>query len=418
MVAPTSIAAEVPASLDAETPRTDPSVRSHSVRQVVERLLRHGPTSRAEVSRATGLSKQTISEAIRVLEREGWVNQEGALRGGVGRTAITYAIRPQAAFVLGIDLGGTKVHVALADLGGEIVEEALEPTDPAGAIGAIAQIARMARTLAAKAGIEPHRIRGAAMGSPGVVDPASGRIGIAPNIPGLDQMDVRRALRDALGVEVAIENDVNLAAVGEHWRGSSRGRRNFVFVAVGTGIGMGIFADGRLVRGARGAAGEIAYLPIGGDPYDARGHVLGTLESAVGSAAITGRYVGLGGETGLSVRDMFDRLDSDPRAAAALDECARTIAAALLAVHAVLDPEVALLGGSIGSRSELRDRIASHLGRCMTQPLPVEISALGNRATLTGAIGSAIDGVHRSLFGLGAEAGPLALPALHAEAAE
>ncbi len=103
-------------------------------------------------------------------EREGWVNQEGALRGGVGRTAITYAIRPQAAFVLGIDLGGTKVHVALADLGGEIVEEAIEPTDRAGATGAIAQIARMARSLAAAAGVEHHRIRGAAMGSPGVVD--------------------------------------------------------------------------------------------------------------------------------------------------------------------------------------------------------------------------------------------------------
>ncbi len=176
------------------------------------------------------------------------------------------------------------------------------------------------------------------------------------------------------------------------------------------------FADGRLIRGARGAAGEIAYLPIGGDPYDARGHLLGTLESAVGSAAITGRYVGLGGEPGLSVRDLFDRLESDPRAAAALDECARTIASALLAVHAVLDPEVALLGGSIGSRPELRDRIASHLSRCMAGPLPVEVSALGNRATLMGAIGSAIDGVHRSLFGLGGEAGPLALPAMHGNA--
>ena len=114
------------------------------------------------------------------------------------------------------------------------------------------------------------------MGSPGMVDPSSGAIVIAPNIAALDSLAGRAALRARLGVDCAIENDVNLAAVGEHWRGSSRKAQNFAFIAVGTGIGMGIFADGQLVRGARGAAGEIAYLPLGGDPYDARGLRLST----------------------------------------------------------------------------------------------------------------------------------------------
>ena len=78
---------------------------------------------------------------------------------------------------------------------------------------------------------------------------------IAPNVPGLDTLDVQAALHARLGVDIAIENDVNLAAIGEHWRGNSRGTRTFVFIAIGTGIGMGIFADGHLVRGSRGAAG-------------------------------------------------------------------------------------------------------------------------------------------------------------------
>lgn len=393
----------------------DQGARLGSAALVMEELLRAGATSRAELARTTGLSKQTISEVIRVLENEGWVHQNGAVRGGVGRAALSYTIRPQAAFVIGIDLGGTKVHVALADLCGVIVAEKVEPTQGGGR-ATVAQIVRITDGLIEEAGVARRLVRAAVMGSPGVIDPHTGAISIAPNIPGLDSFDVRGALAEALGVDVTIENDVNLAAVGEHWRGHSRGERNFVFVAAGTGIGMGIFANGHLVRGATGAAGEIAYLPLGGDPFDARGHSLGTLESAIGSAAIAGRYAGLGGAPGLTVRELFEQFTTDERARIALDECARTIAIALAAVHAVLDPKVIILGGSIGSRPELRERIVAYLARCLRRPVQVNISALGSGATLVGAIGTAIDLTHRALFGVGGEISPLALPVFSADA--
>jgi predicted NBD/HSP70 family sugar kinase len=336
--------------------------------------------------------------------------EDGQVQGSVGRSAVTYALRPDAAFVLGIDLGGTKLHIALADLQGEIVAEAVEPTAQDGGAAVVAQIGRMADALTARAGVSQERLRGAVMGSPGMVDPASGAIVIAPNIAGLDTLDVRSALRARLGVDVAIENDVNLAAIGEHWRGNSREVRSFAFIAVGTGIGMGIFADGHLIRGARGAAGEIAYLPLGGDPYDARGLRLGTLETSAASAGIAARYAGLGGEPGATVREIFDALGNDEAARLTLDEVGRVIATAILAVHSVLDPEIIIMGGSIGARPELKQRIEAHLLRCMRQPVRIELSALGTRATLLGAIGGAIDLLHRTLFGVGAEAGPLALP--------
>lgn len=237
--------------------------RQASTRLVIEQVLRGGPISRAEIARGTGLSKQTISEVMRELERGGWVREEGQVQGAVGRSAVTYAIRPDAAFVLGIDLGGTKLHLALADLHGQIVAEIVEPTQHAGGAAVIEQIGRLADTLVEKVGIARDRVRSAVMGSPGIVDPRSGAIMIAPNVPGLDTFDVRAALRARLGIDVAIENDVNLAAVGEHWCGGSKDARSFAFVALGTGIGLGIFADGRLLRGARGAAGEISYLPLG-----------------------------------------------------------------------------------------------------------------------------------------------------------
>ncbi len=396
---------------------SSPVARQQSVRLVVERLLRDRSVSRAEIARSTGLSKQTISEVMRDLERDGWVHEDGQIQGSVGRSAVTYALRPDAAFVLGIDLGGTKLHIALADLHGEIVAESIEPTSCDGGAAVVAQIERMKDALLQQASVPAQRLRGGVMGSPGMVDPASGSIVIAPNIPGLDSLDVRAALRERLGIDIAIENDVNLAAIGEHWRGNSRKARSFAFIAVGTGIGMGIFSDGYLVRGARGAAGEIAYLPLGGDPYDARGLRYGTLETAIGSVGIIERYVGLGGSPGSTVRDVFDRLDIEEAARITIDEVSRILTTAILAVHSILDSEIIILGGSIGARPELKLRIDEHLGRCMREPVRIELSALGNRATLIGAIGSALDLVHRSLFGIGRDAGPLALPVSAADVA-
>jgi predicted NBD/HSP70 family sugar kinase len=389
---------------------SSPVARQQSIRLVIERLLRDGSVSRAEIARGTGLSKQTISEVMRDLLRDGWVVEDGQVQGSVGRSAVTYALRSDAAFVLGIDLGGTKLHIALADLKGAIVAETIEPTVADGGPAVVAQIGRIADALVAGAGVAPKRLRGAVMGSPGMVDPQSGAIVIAPNIAGLDCLDMRSALRARLDVDVAIENDVNLAAVGEHWRGSSRKTRNFAFIALGTGIGMGIFADGQLIRGARGAAGEIAFLPLGGDPYDARGQRLGTLETSAASAGIAARYAGLGGAPGTTVREIFDSLETDQAARLTIDEVGRVIATAIQAVHSVLDPEIVVMGGSIGARPELKLRIEAHLERCMRVPVRIELSTLGTRATLLGAIGGAIDCVHRALFGVGADVGPLALP--------
>jgi predicted NBD/HSP70 family sugar kinase len=394
-----------------------PVARQQSVRLVVERLLRDRSVSRAEIARSTGLSKQTISEVMRELERDGWVYEDGQIQGTVGRSAVTYALRSDAAFVLGIDVGGTKLHVALADLQGVIVAESIEATAGDGGGAVVAQIGRMTDALLQRAGVSSQRLRGGVMGSPGIIEPASGGIAIAPNIAGLASLDVRAALRARLGIDIAIENDVNLAAIGEHWRGNSRKARTFAFIALGTGIGMGIFADGHLIRGARGAAGEVAYLPLGGDPYDARGQRLGTLETAVGSAGIIERYTGLGGPSGSTVRDVFDRLETDEAARITIDEVGRIVTTAILAVHSILDPEIIVMGGSIGARPELKLRIDANLGRCTREPVRIELSALGNRATLIGAIGSAIDHVHRSLFGIGKDASPLALPFTAADVA-
>jgi predicted NBD/HSP70 family sugar kinase len=367
----------------------------------MQAVLHRQPVSRAELARITGLSKQTTSEVMRALEHNGWVRVRGQIQGATGRSAVTYEVQRDAAFVLGIDLGGTKLHVALADLVGTITGETQEPTDPRGGAHVVRQIGAITQRLAKKAGLAEGSLRCAAVGSPGVFDPRTGHIDISPNIGGLEEIDVALSLSETLGCRVLIENDVNLAAKGEQWQGCCTDTQNFAFVAMGTGIGMGFVTDGQLVRGARGAAGEIAYLPLGGDPFDSRGYRNGTLETAIGSVAILERYRGFGGTEAADVRDVFDRLaKGDQAAEATLEETARVLVQALMAIRAVLDPERVVLGGSIGIRPELIGRVRDIMRRVMADPLLVEASTLGSRAALVGAVGVALAALHETMFGL------------------
>jgi predicted NBD/HSP70 family sugar kinase len=398
----------------ARAPRSKiPLARQLSVGAVVDTIIHGGPVSRVAISKATGLSKQTVSEVVRELEAEGWVRPTGQTSGCIGRTATTYEICPTAAFILGVDLGGAKIHAAIANLACHVVIEESEATVPSGGLTVVQQIANLASRLAGRAGIPSDKIRLAAIGSPGVVDHASGGIRLAPNIPGFETLDVVGALRDALGTEVIVENDVNMAAIGEQWLGKARGKSTFAFLALGTGFGMGVLSDGKLMRGARGAAGEIAYLPIGGDPFDATTREHGTLETAVGAAGILRRYRAAGGVSAETVREIFDAMAAgDAVARATIEETARLIALTTLTVATLLDPELIVLGGSIGARLELVERVRALLAGRMPNPVLIEASALGNRAGIVGALAVAINNIHNSLFHPAGLPKALALPAL------
>jgi predicted ArsR family transcriptional regulator len=153
---------------------------------VVDTIIDHGPVSRAAIAKATDLSKQTVSAVVRELEAEGWVRPTGRTSGSIGRTATTYEICPDAAFILGVDLGGAKVHAAIANLACHVITEVSETTAPTGGRAVVRQIANLASRLSGRAGITSDKVRLAAIGSPGVVDLASGTIRLAPNIPGFE----------------------------------------------------------------------------------------------------------------------------------------------------------------------------------------------------------------------------------------
>lgn len=396
-----------------------PLVRQYSRRLTAEALIKAAPISRAGLARATGLSKQTMSEVVGEFVAEGWVKAAGATSGSVGRSAVTYEVAREAAFSLGVDLGGSKISAALANLIGEVVAEATEPTDPRGGRHILRQIRDLALRLAAGRHVSPDRIRSVVLGTPGVLDQATGTIMLVPNISGLSEIDVASALKELFGQPVTIENDINLAMLGETWQGCAQGCENAAFLALGTGTGLGLIVNGKLARGSRGAAGEISYLPVGSDLYSPQALAAGAFEREVGARAILARYVAAGGKAD-NVRDIFARLETgDLLAASVLDQTAHVVSLAVAAICAIIDPEIVVMGGSIGIRSELIERVRLGIGKVYDRPVDMVPSMLGNRAGLIGALSLAVNRLHNTLFGMAGLPGELGLPTISiARAAE
>jgi predicted NBD/HSP70 family sugar kinase len=284
------------------------------------------------------------------------------------------------------DLGGTKLAAAIADGQGRILAELTEPTDPRGAAYVAEQIVASSHKLAHTVGIEVTRARHVMVGIPGAVDPRTGRVSLIPNITGLEDFDVLGFLRERFGPHVAIENDVNLAMLGEHALGCAHRCRNAAFLSLGTGAGLGLLMDDKLFRGAHGSAGEIADLPIGRDPTSKMPSAGGAFELEVGSLAIVDRYRRQGGTAAATVRDIFRLLEQgDEVAASVLDTTARWVALAVVTLQSLLDLELIVFGGSIGVRPELYERVREALPTLFSRPIAIEPSRLGDRAGLVGA---------------------------------
>jgi hypothetical protein len=238
---------------------------------VLETIFREGPITRPEISTATDLSKPTVSAAVGRLEHGGLVHAVGTRPGQRGRSPVAYVVSDRAGFVVGGDIGGTNVRVAAANLFGEPICACKRPTTKEGSRAVGVQILEMVSEVIEQAAATHGRPLALGISAPGVVDQTSGRVtSLAHNVTPEGGSDPLEVIRDRLDLPVLVDNKVNLAAVGEQWFGLARGVSTMVFIALGAGIGMGIIIDDELVRGAHGAAGEIAYLPSVGDPFHPR----------------------------------------------------------------------------------------------------------------------------------------------------
>ena len=241
---------------------TPPLLRALNERTVLEAIREGAPISRAEISRRSGISKPTVSLALRSLLDAGLVREAARGPDGPGYGAVYFEAVAEAALVLGLDLGARFVRGALCDLEGAIRARQDLELASADAEGATDAIARLRASLLDTAALDPSLVDVVVVGVPGVVA-ADGTLQVTENVAGLEGRRFGEELQAALDFPVTLENDINLAALGEQWQGVARGVADFVFLSVGTGMGAGLVLGGELHRGRHGAAGELDFALVG-----------------------------------------------------------------------------------------------------------------------------------------------------------
>ena len=352
---------------------------------VLQLLFSNKDLSRAHISRVSGLSKQTISSVMADLESAHLVEETGITEGGIGRRAQTYRLSPRAGFAIGIDLGGTNFRSGLVDFSGNVLAE-LSIETPHSSVDELLEI--MSKTISQlfeKANVSVSELAQIVIGIPGAVNPITGVISNSPNLEYLDNLILRNLIHAKFNVSTLVENDVNVAALGELENSKTE---DFGFIAIGTGVGMGLILEGELRRGFNGKAGEIGYLPLGVnvDELSKEGH----FEKLVGGFAVEQKYE----KQVMSKKTLIEIFDSASRgdviAEKIVNQLGDNIALGISAICSVLDLGEIILGGGIGSREDLFTKIVEKLNKSMKNPPNVKISTLGARAGLICAMSYAL----------------------------
>jgi predicted NBD/HSP70 family sugar kinase len=377
------------------TKATPPLLKRLNERTVLEAIRADAPISRAEISRRAGISKPTVSMALQSLLDAGLVREAAGDPARPSYGAVFFEPVPEAAFVLGLDMGARFVRGAVADLRGAVrARQDVELRGPTAA-DVVETIGQLSESLLDAAEVGSHLIDTTVVGVPGVVDRRAGRVHVT-HFESLEGFALADSLRDRLGRSVTLENDINLAALGEQRQGIAHGVDNFVFLSIGTGLGAGLVLHGELHRGRNGAAGEVDFALAGlGEDVD-------PCASAV--SALAERMVAANGSTSLAppyeARAIFAAARAgDDLAQAVVDETARRIALHIGPIAAVVDVELVVLGGGLGANADLllgpvRERLAAWL----PYPPRVEVSSLGEAAVLTGALAVGLRAALENVF--------------------
>jgi predicted NBD/HSP70 family sugar kinase len=370
-------------------------------------VLRQGPISRADLAKRTPLSPPTVSALVDELVNEvGLLREVGVGVSSGGRPPVMLAFNAEFGFLIGVDIGSRKLRVGLTDLQGRVLAQHAEPTDTASQKRTIDQIHRGIDRVFDAAGRDRRKLFTIGVAAPGMTDVTHGLVISAVNLPGWVNVPLGEILASRYGVPVHVDNDANLAALGERWRGTAAGVDNFVFLALGAGVGAGVVTGGRLQHGQHWYAGEIARINLDWRDWHVDFGGRGYLENKVSTAAIptwararslaclTGRN---GGD---AVAAIFDAARAgDTGARAVVDELAVYIGAAVANIVAVLDPALVVFGGGLSHGGPLLlEPVQRVVERIVPNVPALRISALGDDAQLLGSVFSAMEAAETRLF--------------------
>ncbi len=349
-------------------------------------LLEHGPLTRNRICELAMVSKPTASLMMSRLEHSGFIVQAGRQTGTPGPSPIIYAARVDQAIGVAIDLDAHEIRSTVVDAAGTehpIVSAAL-PLDAAER-GPVRDIRDAIDRACAASNADPATVRKLCIGIPGYVDPRHDDELFTEALPNWPVTGVRELLEAELGVQVNIENDVNLAATAERVAGAGLDREVFVTIWLGNGVGAAFDINGSLHRGAFGGAGEIGFMPIphAAFQYDESAR---EVQDLIGGRAVF-KLIHKHGIEGDTMRAAIAALDAAPNRLDVIEELAPRIAISLTPLLSVLDPELVVLGGPTGSvgGAELASLVAEHIRKFSRWYPEVVSTTVRDNAVLHGA---------------------------------
>ncbi|HHU85963.1 MAG: ROK family protein [Pelotomaculaceae bacterium] len=316
--------------------------------------------------------------------------------------------------VAGVDLGGTKIYTVLASSRGEVLAEQKIPTEAEkGPQHVIARILESVEQVRKAAFPASRRLRALTLGAPGPLDTSRGIIHFAPNL-NWHNLPIGEILQEKTGVRVLLDNDANLAALGEHFYGAGRGAENMVFITVSTGVGGGLILGGRLYRGAADGAGEIGHMTVLPDGPRCSCGNRGCLEALASGTAIArkaGELAACGGGRGIlaaaggdpgkisAVAVAAAAAEGDPGAVAVIEEAAGYLGIGVANLVNLLNPSLVVLGGGVMAAGELiwegvRREVRARSLAAARQKLRLAPAELGGRAGAMGAVALALQRVN------------------------
>src|SRR3954468_19460917 len=367
------------------------ALREGNRARLVDALRRVGTASRADLARATGLSRSTVSSLVADLVERGLVTERGDDRSRPGRPGMMLALDPSAGAAVGIDFDHSHLRVAVADLSSTVLAERLEALDvDHRADEALDRAVALVDAVLAEAGVARRRVLGAGMGLPGPIDRRTGLVGSSVILPGWAGVRAAEALSERLELPVIVDNDANLGALGEVALGAGRGLDDVVYVKIASGIGAGLVLGGRLHHGATGVAGELGHVQVRADGAVCRCGNRGCLETMAASGPLLESMRAAHGP--LTVRAMLDlAAGGDVGARRVLEDAGRAVGNALADLCNHLNPEAIVVGGELAAAGApllggVREAIDRRAQPAAAAAVRVVAGVLGERAELVGAL--------------------------------
>jgi len=392
------------------------TVRNHNYRLILKLIKNYGPISRTELAKKANVSGPTVSKIIDHFMELELVKEGKPTESSGGRKPIPLIFNSRAGYVLGIDVGGTNIKAALADLDGEIADRYNLASEELGTKQeAINNLASFINDIIEKNNFNKDKIIRIGLVVPGVTDIFSGIVSNAPAF-GWQNIKIKELLEDKLEIPVSIENDVNAAAFAEKEIGNGKDYSNLIFMSIGTGIGLGLILNNELYRGSNFAAGEVGYTIIDTDWFnnkdiDDPGKSFGCLESMAAAPGIVRMAEDLDiikeiadqnniSSSEVSSKDIINYARvNNKKALKLIDDLTTYLAAGIVNISVLINPEAIFLSGGVMEAGDiLLDRIKEKVSKVSPFKPDIMISSFGSDASLEGALALAAKDARQDLL--------------------